>query len=568
MKIKTNPLIFLISAISLLTINSVKGDEPYRYENAQALREYCQNKFQLSDVWYAVVRYNGYTDIGEIKKGAIIQIPTSSIKYFLKTDPKIQKKLSDVIKKGAEVFAKDDMNFVKTNVFNSDKYFKTGAIKKAETLNRQIIEKLDKIESVCDKAANQKVEAKVYDLKGDVDKQPAGHFSWIHLTKDENLREQDKVRTMMNSFADIIFKDESHIFLDENSMILIKKMRENRLKRESTAVTVLVNGDLQALVNAGSPKNFNVDIPEIETSIKSKSFWLRRNRQKDVSISNYDGTIKIASAGKSVTIKKNEGLKVKYKRPPSNPIKLLPSPGKLTCEEEYTLTWNKVKNAVNYQIQVASNQFFQTNIFINKKVRGNRLIVSGLKDGVYYWRVRSINKEGLPGDYSPAAQFVYRSELSKPFLYVRKQVNGDSIRIEIETQIGNTIAINNGRIIKAKKHSTFFDLPLKNGNNLITIEVKSPQGISSQKKFSVQRLQPENFSFNYPKQSQSEITEITSVFKRDYIVKLNNKEYRTKNKKFKKIIKLNKGINLFPLLVKEINTNSVVYSDTIKIILK
>jgi hypothetical protein len=554
--------------IVILALSQLKSENLYQYESAELLREYCLKTFGKSDLWYALIRHNGYKDTGEIKKGTNIKIPVQIIQSYLKKDADIQERLSNVIKSGAEIFSKEDMNTVRDKLYISDKNFKEGEFYKAQTLSEQIIILLNKIEKICNEAANHKVKAKVYDMEGEVDKQPAGNFSWISLHKNDNLKEQDKVRTMHSSYADIIFKDESHIFLDENSMMLIKNLRENQLKKTNSSAIVMVKGDLQALLNSTNSKDFKIDIPEIKTAINSNYFWLKRNRKKDVSISNYDGTIQVASAGKSVTVKKNEGVKVKYKKPPSNPIKLLNPPQKLMLNDAYDLSWEKVRNAVKYQIQVASNQFFQKDIVINKKLSKNFLTVSGLKDGVYYWRVRSIDYQGLPGEYSPARQFVFRSKINKPFLLVKKQVMEDSLQIEVDTQSGNLIIINDSLKTRAKTNFTFFKLPLLSGENKFKIRVSSPQGANSQESFSIRYFDKSSVIFSYPETSDTKVVEISGIFDRDYNVIFNKKEYRTKNRTFKKIVKLKEDQNLFPVTVKDEATGTVIYSDTLKILFK
>ena len=469
-----------------------------------------------------------------------------------------------------EIFVKEKMDQIRRDMAKSKELFKSGNFSDAKNINIRVLDNLSVIENICKEAENHKVQAKIYDMHGDVDKQPAGKFTWLDLKKSDNLQEQDKVRTLKESYADIIFKDESHIFLEENSMILIKKMRENRLNKKNSSTMVLVKGDLQALLNSSKAKDFHIDIPDIKTSINSNYFWLQRNKKKDVNISNYDGTIQVASAGKIVNIKKNEGVKVKYKKPPSNPIKLLPSPKNLTSvknDKGYLLEWDKVKKSVKYQIQVSSNRSFTSNIAVLAQTKTNKFTVKVLKDGVYFWRVRSFDNQGLPGRYSTETQLIFRNNFTKPFILVKKEIFNDSIRISIETQTGNTIFINDLMKI-AKKQITTAVMPLKPGKNIFNIKVVSPDKEYSENSFSVVYSEKTQINFSYPKETESAMAEVSGNFSSDYLIKINGKNYRTKNKKFKKILRLNQGLNLFPVEVIDEKLNSVVYSDTLRIFLK
>jgi hypothetical protein len=553
---------------SLFLSQGIEAQTVYFYKNGEDLREYCRKEFGKSNLWQALLLYNGYSGTEEVKGGSKLTIPDKTIQRYLKAEANLRERFSKSIGNGAKIFATDKVDKIEAYFTEAEKAFKTGKFKEARKLQQKLDRELSETEKICEEASNHKVEAKVYDMRGNVDRQPAGVFTWKKLHTHDALMEKDKVRTLKNSFADIIFKDESHIFLDENSMMLIKKMRENRLNSRKSSSVVLVKGDLQALLLSASSKDFSLKIPEVKTDIKSNSFWMRREENKDVKISNYNGSIEIASAGKAVTIKKNEGVKVKYKSQPSQPVRLLDPPKNLTVRKGkngYVLFWDKVNGAKYYQLQVSGDRLFQKQIVAVKKTGKNKTAVSNLSEGIYFWRVRSFSKDDLPGNYSYPAQLIYRKNTSRPFLAFNKKINGDSLELEIETQAGNTVSVNGIKTATAEKKLTVLTVPLTEGKNEIYIEVTSPYGEKSRKSFSLIHSGKPSVIFSYPKTTDTDKAVISGRFDKDYRVVFDGREFMTKNSKMKKIVALRPGMNLFPVKVMEKSTDTVIYSDTLKI---
>ncbi|MBL8163229.1 MAG: PD40 domain-containing protein [Anaerolineae bacterium] len=73
-----------------------------------------------------------------------------------------------------------------------------------------------------------------------------------------------------------------------------------------------------------------------------------------------------------------------------------------------TLTWTAVRFAALYEIQVDDNEDFSSPEYANAAIPSTQLQVmtSALADGLYYWRVRAINGNGLTGLWSAVDTFV------------------------------------------------------------------------------------------------------------------------------------------------------------------
>ena len=79
-----------------------------------------------------------------------------------------------------------------------------------------------------------------------------------------------------------------------------------------------------------------------------------------------------------------------------------------------TLTWNRVTDATQYEVQVSKSSTFVALVFPAVIVPSNQLFITigvdnnppnPLSDGVYYWRVRAI-RNGVAGVWSAFDSFV------------------------------------------------------------------------------------------------------------------------------------------------------------------
>ena len=67
-----------------------------------------------------------------------------------------------------------------------------------------------------------------------------------------------------------------------------------------------------------------------------------------------------------------------------------------------SIQWNREKGVKRYRLQIAADQRFQ-NVFLDRRVAGDRFVVSELSAGYYYWRVAPAEAE--LGNFSRPVRF-------------------------------------------------------------------------------------------------------------------------------------------------------------------
>src|SRR6476661_10117738 len=86
-------------------------------------------------------------------------------------------------------------------------------------------------------------------------------------------------------------------------------------------------------------------------------------------------------------------------------VRLASPPDQASLESTPVLTWNSVKAADHYEVQLAADDHFASSVLgssSNSLKTGNTAatLSKNLADGTYYWRVRSVNRSGRAAGWS------------------------------------------------------------------------------------------------------------------------------------------------------------------------
>ncbi len=92
---------------------------------------------------------------------------------------------------------------------------------------------------------------------------------------------------------------------------------------------------------------------------------------------------------------------------PAAPTLLLPLNNMFTMNQKPSLDWSDVPYGTQYQLQVAFTDTFKTDMIWRDETTASSLSteVNLQKDSKYYWRVRAINAENEPGQWSSTRNF-------------------------------------------------------------------------------------------------------------------------------------------------------------------
>ncbi|HET6518630.1 MAG TPA: FecR domain-containing protein, partial [Geminicoccaceae bacterium] len=279
-------------------------------------------------------------------------------------------------------------------------------------------------------------EALLSDRDGWVEGQRPQDLVWGDRPLNTVLIEQEKVRTLSRSTAQITFRDDSRLRLNANSQALIQRLRADPLSRTEEAKVSLVAGDVYALLAGRSQRRqFELEVPEVETRIESTNFWARHDASGS-KFANYDDrTLEVAARGESVVLGRNEGTVVRRGEAPSDKIDVLPPPALVAPQDDAVafnadvdLQWAPVASAAGYWLEVAGDPAFRQMTLSRWGLKDAGFAADGLDIGAYYWRVAALDKFGLPGARSDVRRFNVRADTVPPFVSIAEPAEGAIVR--------------------------------------------------------------------------------------------------------------------------------------------
>ena len=296
-------------------------------------------------------------------------------------------------------------------------------------------------------------EARLSDREGSVEGRRPQDLIWSDRERDAVLTEEERLRTLSRSSAQITFRDDSRLRLNANSQAVIRRMRTDPLSRTEEAKVSLVEGDFYALLAGKTDrKKFEVQVPEVTTDVESRNFWVRRD-DSGSKFTNFDeGVLRVAANGSAVDLGRNEGTLVRNGRQPTEKVGILgavglqaPADDSQTFAAEADLRWAPVADAVGYWLELAHDQGFERMAISRWGLKDTTFATGPLEIGSYYWRIAALDRFGLPGARGEVWRFHVRVDQMPPFLTIQRPAEGELIRtgpigIEGEAEKGGTAA--------------------------------------------------------------------------------------------------------------------------------
>ncbi len=492
MKAKKHPvLLFMLSLLCLFIVApslSAQNDKVITFREGDNIRNIAEEHLNDANRWNEILKINGLSSITDLKPGMKIKIPASDIILADKALENSLKKIQEATKAGARLLAPVKISEA------IDIRDEAIALKNNSEWKNCII-RAEKASSVAQEALtiaknknNVPAEAVLDDKTGDVESKTDSDLLWDEIALNSTLVEREKVRTLSLSYAEIVFKDESRLRLNENSQAVIQKMRSDVIQNKQESSVSLVQGDMYALLSGNPRKKMDIKVPGVDTDIKSKNFWINKDKG-GVKVANYDGTINLSSGGRTVELGKNKGVMVKRNQRPTDPKDLLPGP-KLVFPEhnstafrtddkkEVEFKWEAVENAVGYWLEVAYEKSTFHILVINRfNIRENIYSTREIKeDGVYYWRVAAIDKQGFPGIKSESRLVKVITDNVLPFVYMNipdrgVQTTKESFVIEGETEHDAILNINDKKVDVDSLGNFAFPVSLNEGENSVKVKL-------------------------------------------------------------------------------------------------
>lgn len=477
-------IVLLFNAVSLFGQSEIK----VVVKSGETVRDIAREYLKDPDLWEEILRSNNLKTPEQVKPGMTLVIPVESILKAKNQITKALKAINDATEAGAKTFAAQTINSAIELYNDALAERKAGNWKKSFDLAVQSEKQAGEAKKLAESKSKTTSDATIASGKGKIEAKKPADPLWKDAPVRSKLFENDRLRTLSNSFAEILFQDNSKIKLSENSQLVIQKARVDLLQNKSESEVKLEKGNAFAFLSGKSPKkDFKVNVPGAETEVNSKAFFLKKE-EKSTKIANYDGEIALKGNGKSVVVKENQGSTVSDNGNVSDPKNLLPAPGIRFPEnntkqlaDSITFEWTQVTGAKRYWIQIAQDKEFNKPVFSSKSLTVTSLKVL-LEPGIYYWQVAAEDADGFPGPYTRPAVLFMESKSTYAYLTIQSPQNEtvtdkDEVTVAGATDLTNSVYINDTQV-EVNPSTGAFSLPvrLNKGNNSIVVKAVNPTG--------------------------------------------------------------------------------------------
>jgi FecR protein/Glucodextranase, domain B len=404
-------------------------------QEGQSLRDLAEQHLGDPDLWAEILRLNGLT-VADVRPGIELAIPVGQVAAANRALDEALQRIQSATEQGARLFAAEQIAQAISLRDAAVAQRKAGEWDAAAKLATDAMASAEEALAAALAQRDATAEALLSDRQGWVEGQRPQDLLWADRALNTVLIEEEKVRTLSRSTAQITFRDDSRLRLNANSQAVIQRMRVDPLSREEEAKVSLIEGDFYALLAGRSErKSFELEIPEVETEIESTNFWVRR----DVSgskFANYDERLlQVSAQGESVSLGRNEAALVRSGAAPSEKIDVLAAPAlrapgddQVAFDAELQLSWATVADAAGYWLEVAGDPGFERMTYSRWGLADGSYQSTPLEVGSYYWRVAALDKFGLPGERSEVWRFHVRADATPPYLSIGAPGEGGILR--------------------------------------------------------------------------------------------------------------------------------------------
>jgi hypothetical protein len=255
-------------------------------------------------------------------------------------------------------------------------------------------------------------------VEGDVSLQRAGRSTFEPARQRQPLFEGDFVKASKNGSAEIMFFDGTLYTIRPGTLFECRRpvsseVSGSQIKMISGAINVYTSGSTSTVATDAATAEIDRDSRvALDVAVGDKTEITNFRGRTTVSTGKetvaLEGREKISADAKSRVISAKVAL-------PETPQPVLPADNRiydLKTGDQIDLKWSKVAEAARYRLQISRSRLFvpdATEVDLDDRIQTNaRVKVS--KEGSYFWRVASIDPNGIVSDWSPVRRFKMTTE--------------------------------------------------------------------------------------------------------------------------------------------------------------
>ncbi len=301
-------------------------------------------------------------------------------------------------------------------------------------------------------------DASFISIEGDVLLQSAGRSTFEPARQRQALFDGDFVKTGRTGSAEIMFSDGTLYTLRPGSLF---EVHRPSLSEATGSQVKMVSGVIN-VYTAGSTSKIATDAATADVDRDSR-VALDVEQGDKTEVTSFRGRTRVSTGRETVILTDRErvsaaantgAISIKTLLPES-PQPLLPSDNRifdLKTSDRIDLRWSAIAGAPRYRLQISRSRLFVPDaIEVDLDHRTETYaVVKVSREGSYFWRVASINREGVSSDWSAVRRFKMLAEPPRigahtappPLSVSQPQQMGNLFLIFGKTDPGATVTVN------------------------------------------------------------------------------------------------------------------------------
>jgi len=218
----------------------------------------------------------------------------------------------------------------------------------------------------------------------------------------QTLASYTYLRTGSGSSAGLTLADGSHIHLDSDTTVLLGRMWLNEKMDREVRINLLKGNFAVDVTKGGTSSNFDVVTPNAVAGVRGTQFRVYYDEKGMTRLETLDGTVELKGSKGTVWVNRGQGSRVLTDGAPEKPRQLLlagelvfPLKGGVSAGVE--LKWKPVKGAVKYDVRIARDAEFTSEIFAAVSDKPLYRAGAAIVAGKWFWRVIAVDKDGYRG---------------------------------------------------------------------------------------------------------------------------------------------------------------------------
>lgn len=394
----------------------------YKIKKDETLRDVALQFLGGEEYMAELLEYNKISNPLRVNEGFLLMIPGSERDRATQDLIKARDILAKAVDAMAEEYAADEFTVTLEAIEGAEESRRIGAYEKAIALTQLGFARAEHAIIMANERANVRQGGKITAVDGTVEFSQDDENSWEKVSVGQELTINTIIRTGTDSRAKLILEDGSTIQVLESSKFVIRKFFYDLRTGKRTSQLEVILGNILGKIKPKKVKEstFEVNVGAAALGIRGTELRMGSDPAEASRISVLEGEIIINTNEEEMVVPENFGTFVEEGKPPAEPVELLPPPKGLspgigiheTSAQNLILSWDHVaiipekitqrvakyffNKFARYHLEIASDTEF--NFIVKDEIANENRIQTGvLSPGEYYWRVSSVDNNGLEG---------------------------------------------------------------------------------------------------------------------------------------------------------------------------